>query len=46
MDSYIYPDERMRFSCITDVLETTDWDGIKVIDFARWLMGESDELIF
>lgn len=26
--------------------ETTDWDGIKVIDLARWLMGESDELIF
>lgn len=88
--SYIYPDERMRFSYITDVLETlilrdirqkyrirnaelgtkklnplrrirdaypkciiartghetTDWDGIKVIDLAHWLMGESDELIF
>lgn len=26
--------------------ETTDWDGIKVIDLARWLMGESDELTF
>ena len=26
--------------------ETTDWDGIKVIDLAHWLMGESDELIF
>ena len=26
--------------------ETTDWDGIKVIDLARWLMGESDGLTF
>ena len=26
--------------------ETTDWDGIKVIDLARWLMGESGELTF
>lgn len=24
--------------------ETTDWDGIKVIDLARWLMGEANEL--
>lgn len=24
--------------------ETTDWDGIKVVDLARWLMGESGDL--
>lgn len=24
--------------------ETTDWDGIKVVDLARWLMGGSGEL--
>lgn len=24
--------------------ETTDWDGIKVIDLGRWLMGQTGEL--
>lgn len=24
--------------------EATDWDGIKIIDLARWLMGQSDEI--
>lgn len=24
--------------------ETTDWDGIKVIDIARWLMGEASRI--
>lgn len=25
--------------------ETTDWDGIKVIDLARWLMGQADDFV-